>query len=184
MVDDDQEQLDRYRAGDRKAFDELVRRHQRAIFLLGLRYLGNVEDARDLGQRAFVQAYQQLGAFRGDARFRTWIYRIASNLALDALRKRSRDTRLEVALDTPQELGRVRDQLAELEENARLRAAVAALPPKQRLVVELRIFDDLSFREVGEIVDSSEAAAKVNFHHALKRLRVLLGPEHEEGEGR
>jgi RNA polymerase sigma-70 factor (ECF subfamily) len=132
-VDEDHELLARFRAGERKAFDELVRRHERPIFLLALRYLTNVEDARDVAQRAFVQAYQQLGAFRGDASFRTWVYRIAANLSLDALRKRGRDARLQLEAaenGAPEDLRRERDRLERLEERERLRGAVAALPPK------------------------------------------------------
>jgi RNA polymerase sigma-70 factor (ECF subfamily) len=171
----DEDLLARVRGGERNAFDELVRRHERSIYLLALRYLGVPEDARDVTQRAFVQAYRQLERFRGQASFRTWIYRIASNLALDTLRARGREARLAAELLEPAPVDG--DKLGEREERVRLRKAVAELPPKQRLVVELRIFDELPFREVAEIVGSSEDSAKVNFHHALKRLRALLGDE-------
>jgi len=169
----DEELLHRVRAGERGAFDELVRRHERRIFLLALRYLGQREDARDVTQRAFVQAYRQVERFRGESSFRTWIYRIAANLSLDALRARGRETRLVAELLEPAPVDG--DKLGEREERIRLRRAVAELPPKQRLVVELRIFDELPFREVAEVVGSSEDAAKVNFHHALKKLRAMLG---------
>jgi RNA polymerase sigma-70 factor (ECF subfamily) len=171
----DEDLLARVRSGERGAFDELVRRHERSIYLLALRYLGVPEDAKDVTQRAFVQAYRQLERFRGQASFRTWIYRIASNLALDTLRARGREARLAAELLEPAPVDG--DKLGEREERVRLRKAVAELPPKQRLVVELRIFDELPFREVAEIVGSSEDSAKVNFHHALKRLRALLGDE-------
>jgi RNA polymerase sigma-70 factor (ECF subfamily) len=171
----DEDLLGRVRGGERGAFDELVRRHERSIYLLALRYLGVPEDARDVTQRAFVQAYRQLERFRGQASFRTWIYRIASNLSLDTLRARGREARLAAELLEPAPVDG--DKLGEREERVRLRKAVAELPPKQRLVVELRIFDELPFREVAEIVGSSEDSAKVNFHHALKRLRALLGDE-------
>ena len=171
----DEDLLARVRGGERNAFGELVRRHERSIYLLALRYLGVPEDARDVTQRAFVQAYRQLERFRGQASFRTWIYRIASNLALDTLRARGREARLAAELLEPAPVDG--DKLGEREERVRLRQAVAELPPKQRLVVELRIFDELPFREVAEIVGSSEDSAKVNFHHALKRLRALLGDE-------
>jgi RNA polymerase sigma-70 factor (ECF subfamily) len=173
-ADEDRILLERFRSGDARAFESLVRRHERAIFLLAVRFVSDAEEARDVAQRAFVQAYQQLAAFRGEASFRTWIYRIASNLALDALRKRGREARLaEEASVQPVEPAR--DRLAQLEEHERLRQAVRLLPPKQRLVVELRVFEELTFREVAEVVGSSEDAAKVNFHHAVRRLRALLG---------
>lgn len=175
----DEDLLARVRGGERNAFDELVRRHERSIYLLALRYLGVPEDARDVTQRAFVQAYRQLERFRGQASFRTWIYRIASNLALDTLRARGREARLAAELlePAPVDGDKLPMSLDVREERVRLRRAVAELPPKQRLVVELRIFDELPFREVAEIVGSSEDSAKVNFHHALKRLRALLGDE-------
>lgn len=163
----DEELVERFRQGERAAFDELVKRHQRAILTLAHRILRSTEDARDVAQRAFVQVYRQLGRFRGESSFRTWLWRIAANLALDALRKRGRDARL--ALVPDERPGR--DLLAE----HRLRRALEELPERQRLVVELRAFEELSFREIGEIVGSSEDAAKVNFHHALKRLRQALG---------
>lgn len=177
--DDDAALLQRFRAGERKAFDALVKRHERAILMLAVRYLGSLDDARDVAQKAFVQAYQQLAGFRGEASFRTWIYRIAANLALDALRKRGREQRLVDEATPLDELERTRDRLAELEERERLRSAVALLPPKQRLVVELRVFEELSFREVAEVAGSTEDAAKVNFHHAVKRLKLLIGERDE-----
>jgi RNA polymerase sigma-70 factor (ECF subfamily) len=163
----DDELVERFRSGERTAFDELVRRHQRSILLLGHRILRSTEDARDVAQRAFVQAYRQLGRFRGESSFRTWLYRIAANLALDALRKRGREARLALVPDEREG----RDPFSE----HRLRRAVEELPDRQRLVVELRAFEELSFREIGELVGSTEDAAKMNFHHALKRLRQALG---------
>jgi RNA polymerase sigma-70 factor (ECF subfamily) len=174
----DEELVAKVRAGERGAFDDLVRRHQKSIFLLALRYLGQQEDARDVTQRAFVQAYRQVERFRGESSFRTWLYRIAANLALDALRARGRETRLVAELLEPAPPAPLdSDKLGEREERIRLRRAVAELPPKQRLVVELRIFEELPFREVAEVVGSTEDSAKVNFHHALKKLRAMLGEE-------
>jgi RNA polymerase sigma-70 factor (ECF subfamily) len=166
----DEELLARFRSGERGAFDELVRRHQRALFLLAQRILGSTEDARDVAQRAFVQAWRELPRFRGEARFRTWVYRIAANLAFDAARKRGRDRRL---LEIVPGEKSTHDPLAAI----KLRRAIAELPERQRLVIELRAFEELSFAEIGEVVGSTEDAAKMNFHHALKRLRKLLGDE-------
>jgi RNA polymerase sigma-70 factor (ECF subfamily) len=171
-VEDDRELVEKFRAGERRAFDELVRRHQGSIQRLSLRFLRDAEEARDLAQRAFVQAFERLETFRGEASFRTWVYRITVNLALSQVRKH-RPT-LEPLGETPAES--VEDR-ADDKTLSRLRAAVEKLPPKQRMCVELRSFEDLSFREVAEIVGCSEDAAKVNFHHALKRLRELMGEE-------
>ncbi len=171
-VEDDRELVAKFRAGERRAFDELVRRHQASIQRLSLRFLRDAEEARDLAQRAFVQAFERLETFRGEASFRTWVYRITVNLALSQVRKHR--PMMEPLKETAaeEESGRADDKTLQ-----RLRAAVEKLPPKQRLCVELRSFEDLSFREVAEIVGCSEDAAKVNFHHALKRLRELMGED-------
>jgi RNA polymerase sigma-70 factor (ECF subfamily) len=173
--DEDRELVERSLAGDRAAFDALVRKYQRSIFWLSHRYLKNEADAQDVAQRAFVQAFHRISGFRRRSSFKTWVYRIAINLALNAIRDRSR-RKLEPLGDHAQ--AESTDPLVAREEQRRLRAAIQELPPKQRMVVELRAFEELSFKEIGEIVDSSEDSAKVNYHHALKRLRVLM----QEGE--
>jgi RNA polymerase sigma-70 factor (ECF subfamily) len=174
--EDDRELVERFRAGERRAFDELVRRHQGSIQRLSLRFLRDAEEARDLAQRAFVQAFERLETFRGEASFRTWVYRITVNLALSQVRKH-RPTMAPLEDTAAEADPRAEEERAEEKTLARLRAAVEKLPPKQRLCVELRSFEDLSFREVAEIVGCSEDAAKVNFHHALKRLREMMGEE-------
>jgi RNA polymerase sigma-70 factor (ECF subfamily) len=172
---EDQRLVERFRGGDRAAFDELVRRHQRAVFFIARRYVRDDAEAKDLTQRAFVRAFQGVAGLRGSAAFRTWIYKIVANLALNHLRDHARlrpteDAGVDVAVE-PVGAGR----MAAAEDGARLRAAVARLPAKQRLVLELRVYDELPFREVAEVAGCSENAAKVNFHHAVKRLRELLG---------
>ncbi len=166
----------RYRTGDRSAFDELVRRYQRPLYYLALRYVRVEADAKDVAQRALVKAYSALAGFRADSSFRTWLYRIAINLCLNHLRDRKREEmRPEVgeALAAPPSGG---DRaLIERERGALLRDAIAELPPKQRMVLELRVYDELPFREVAELAGCSENSAKVNFHHAVKRLRAIIG---------
>jgi RNA polymerase sigma-70 factor (ECF subfamily) len=171
---EEQRLVERFRSGDRGAFGDLVQRHQRGVYFLVWRHVRHEEDARDITQAAFVRAWNNAGAFRGDSSFRTWIYRIASNLALNWLRDRGRwkldelsDQLVSDAVDAPELL----DQALAADQ---LRVAIAALPSKQRLVVDLRVQEGLSFREVAEIADCSEDAAKANFHHGLKRLRGLL----------
>jgi RNA polymerase sigma-70 factor (ECF subfamily) len=173
-ADPDLPLVERFRAGERRAFDELVRRHQRAIFAVARRYLRNDADAADVAQQTFVRAFKALDGFRGAASVRSWLYRIAINVALNHVRDHAREKSQEI------EEGRLTtnatgpQRIIAGEDAARLRAAVAELPPKQRMVLELRVFDDLSFREVAELADCTENAAKVNFHYAVKRLKELL----------
>ncbi|HUH02706.1 MAG TPA: sigma-70 family RNA polymerase sigma factor [Kofleriaceae bacterium] len=179
-IDRDQELIDRFRGGEARAFDELVRRYQQPVFYLCLRYLKNDADSKDVSQRAFVRAFQKLETFRGESTFRTWLYRIAINLSLNYLRdhRREQPTEISDAALTRGPTGPMR--IIGDEQSIRLRAAIEALPPKQRQVLELRIFDELPFREVAALADCTENAAKVNFHHAVKKLRALLAAQAEE----
>ena len=177
-TDPDRLLVEQFHAGERAAFDQLVRRHQKGMWRLVLRYVRRDADAQDVTQLAFVRAFKGLGSFRGSASVRSWLYRIAINCALSWLR----DHRRELPSEIPDEALVIEHaspgRIADGETTVRLRAAIAQLPPKQKLVLELRIFDDLSFREVAELADCSENTAKVNFHYAVKRLRDILGDEH------
>ena len=142
------------------------------------RYLKRDADASDVTQQVFVRAFRGLGAFRGAATVRSWLYRIAINTALSWIRDHRREQPAEIAEDALVEAHPGPARLAEGQDGVRLRAAIAQLPPKQKLVLELRVFDDLSFKEVAELADCSENTAKVNFHYAVKRLRDILGGAH------
>lgn len=178
-LDPDRDLVERFREGERTAFDHLVRRHQRGMWHLVRRYVKSDADASDVTQQAFVRAFRGLASFRGAASVRSWLYRIAINCALSWLRDHRREQPAEIAEDAliDQHLSPARIEGSEL--NTRLREAIAQLPPKQKMVLELRVFDDLSFKEVSELADCSENTAKVNFHYAVKRLRDILGAEHE-----
>ena len=174
-TDPDLEIAERFRGGDRAAFDQLVRRHQRGVWYLVRRYVKRDADASDVTQQAFVRAFRGLAAFRGAASVRSWLYRIAINCALTWLRDHRREEPTEIAEDALVEDHQAPARMLSGERGARLRAAIAQLPPKQKIVLELRVFDDLSFREVAELADCTENTAKVNFHYAVKRLRDILG---------
>ena len=178
-ADPDQELAERFRDGDRTAFDALVRRHQKGMWRLIRRYVKSDADAADVTQLAFVRAFRGLAAFRGTATVRSWLYRIAINCALSWLRDHRREQPAEIGEDALTEDNPAPARLSASDDRARLRAAIAQLPPKQKLVLELRVFDDLAFREVADLADCSENTAKVNFHYAVKRLRDILGGEHE-----
>jgi RNA polymerase sigma-70 factor (ECF subfamily) len=171
--DPDADLVARFLAGDRSAFDALVRRHQAAVRRLVLRYVKSDADAKDITQVAFVRAFEKLNAFRGDAAFRTWLFRIAINLALNHVRGTPAD--LEPIGDVAAFTSSLQtSRLVAAEVWRKVSARLDDLPPKQRLALELRIFHDLSFEEVAVIAGFSEESAKANFHHAVKRLRGLL----------
>jgi RNA polymerase sigma-70 factor, ECF subfamily len=176
-VDPDAALVTQFLAGDRGAFDALVRKHQASVHRLVLRYVKSDADAKDITQVAFVRAFEKLGEFRGEAAFRTWLFRIAVNLALNHIRGRPPDlapiddvAAFTTSLET--------SQLVAAEVWRKVSARLDELPPKQRLALELRIFHDLSFEEVAAVAGFSAESAKANFHHAVRRLRGLLPSVH------
>ncbi len=173
-ADPDRELVERFRAGERGAFDLIVRRHQKGMWRLARRYVKHDADAADVTQLAFVKAFHALISFRGAATVRSWLYRIAINCALTWIRDHRREQPQAIAEDALVASGSATATMISGEDSARLRTAIGALPPKQKLVLELRVFDDLSFKEVAELAECSENTAKVNFHYAVKRLREIL----------
>lgn len=173
----DAELAERARAGDRTAFEAIVRRYQKPLFRAALRYVRRDADAADVCQRAFVRAFKSLESLQKTRSLRSWLYRIAINLSLNHIRDRRDDAPLDLDALPATSAPVGTDRLIAGEQRRALVAAIAELPPKQRAVLELRIYDELPFREVAEIVGSSENAAKVNYHHAVKRLRAILGKE-------
>jgi RNA polymerase sigma-70 factor, ECF subfamily len=168
--------LDRARSGDEAALDAIVARHYRAVYEVTYRVLGDPELASDAAQEAFIKAIGALGTFRGDASLRTWLLRIATNTARSAGRKST--SRREVALE-PESVGAgsgpdPASQAVTRTEAERASRALERLPEKQRLAVSLRIYQDLSHREIAAVLGSSEGAARVNYHLGIKRLRELL----------
>ena len=163
--------------GATDAFDVLVTRHRRAVYHVCYRFVNNHEDAADLTQDTFVRAWKALAKFRGQARFSTWVHRIAVNVSLN-----------QVSLKTPR--GEAVDfdampdtrepapgqSLVVAERQAMVRAAVAALPPRQRTALILRTYHELSHQEVADLVGTSVGAVKANVFHALANLRRRLGP--------
>ena len=172
----DEELVRQARAGDESAQDELVDRHHAVVYRTVLGILGDADDAADATQETFMRAFRALGRFRGEARFRTWLLTIAANAARGMHRKRERrrEKPLEEAPDVPASGRDGSDAASETEEVERVRRLLAKLPEKQRLAVQLRTQEGLSFKEVAEIIGSSEGAARVNYFHGIRRLRGLM----------
>jgi RNA polymerase sigma-70 factor (ECF subfamily) len=175
----------RAQRGDRVALGLLVRRHQRAVYVLCLRYVGDADEAADLCQKAFVRVMAKLGDLREAGVFRAWVLRIGAHLSLNHIRDHARfvsdDQESERAADPFADHHRslatpVLERLEAAETAAALRGVVRTLPTKQRMTLELRIYEDLPFREIAVALGISEGAAKVNFHYAVRKLRGLLAP--------
>ncbi len=166
------------RAGAADAFDVLVTRHRRAVYQVCHRFVNNHEDASDLTQDAFVRAWKALPGFRGQARFSTWLHRIAVNVSLNKVSlKTPRGEAIDFDLVADTREPAPGQALAAAERQALVRAAVAALPPRQRAALILRTYHDLSHQEVAAIVGTSVGAVKANVFHALANLKKRLGPQ-------
>jgi RNA polymerase sigma-70 factor (ECF subfamily) len=168
------------RAGDREAFEEVVRATYAETYTLALRLTGNEEDAKDVVQESYLRAYKGLKRFRGDAAFTTWLYRITANCAATNATKRARhrhddlDDELQVADSRPEYDPEARADAAVLRQ--RLLAGLDSLPPRLRAVVVLRDVYDLPHEAIAAELGISEAAAKVRLHRARQRLRERLFP--------
>jgi RNA polymerase sigma-70 factor (ECF subfamily) len=171
--------------GDDDSFGELFRRHEGLVLAIVRRYARSPEDAADLVQRTFLRAFE---ATRHTLRktplkavpFRRWLVRVAVNLSKNHVRDayRARRVPLEEAAHAAVEPG-APEAILRREREERLRAAILRLPRRQREVMTLRIDAELSFSEIADILEIGENAAKVNFHHATRRLRRVLEKEAE-----
>jgi RNA polymerase sigma-70 factor (ECF subfamily) len=171
---DDRQLVEACLAGRRDAFDLIVERHQRRIYRLCYRFVGNHEDASDLAQDVFVRAFRALAGFKGQSAFGTWLHRIAVNVCLN--RVSSKTPRIEALDDRHIDQRGERPDAAVLrtERAAYVRAAIARLPRKQRATLILRIYHELPHEEIAGILGASVGAVKANFFHALANLKKLL----------
>jgi len=177
----------RAQAGDRAAFDALIRAYDQNVLRLALQVVGSPEEARDLYQEAFLKVYRSIRHFRAEAKFSTWLYRVVMNVCLDHLRRRN--VRKEVPVAPPQD-GEPEffqtlpdDRPAVNPERAtrsreigqRIRSALERLNPRERMVFELKHFEGLRLRAIGEICQTSEETVKNCLFRATQKLRTELG---------
>jgi RNA polymerase sigma-70 factor, ECF subfamily len=181
------ELVNKAKAGDRQAFDDLVKATYADAFTLATRLMGNEEDASDVVQDAYLRAYRAIGRFRGDARFTTWLYRIVANCAATALSRRGRhrhDELDEAMALVDDHVDRDPERKAsDSYDRVRVQGALSALPEKLRVVVVLRDVYDLPHEAIAAELGITETAAKVRLHRARKKLRARLYPIREEIEG-
>lgn len=179
----DLELVEDFKNGRVEGFNELVKRHQQKVYWLVRRTLGNHNDADDVTQEVFVRVYEALKHFRGEANFYTWLYRIATNLSLNALRKKrikefvgieNVSTQLIETNDGPVE------QLAQKEYAAILHRAIDRLPPRQKLVFTMRYYDELPYEDMAKILKRSVGGLKANYFHALKKIQHYVKQELEK----
>ena len=184
MEQNDRAFVTKARSGDKDAFRTLVERHARVLFRLASRMTGNAEDAEDVVQESFLRAWRQLDRFDERASFGTWMYRIATNCALDMVRLRKRRNQTPAAADD------AGDGMAELpsmepspermalsgEVRRRLAAAMNQLSETERAAFVLRHFEGLRVEEISQVLECQPGAAKHSVFRAVQKLRRALEP--------
>jgi len=176
-------------AGDRLAFEELVRRYDRDVLRLAMNLVRRVEDARDIYQESFLRVYRNLYRFRFECSFYTWLYRIVTNVALDHLRRRTsrREDQAPVAEDTESGTRDFFDRQPEMraaanpersllgrELGAQIASALERLSSRERVVFEMKHYQGLKLRAIGDLLGTSEETVKNSLFRATRKLRASL----------
>lgn len=170
-ADNDWARILESRNGDSEAFEQLVRGHQRMIYSLCYRMTGSAADAEDLVQETFIHAHRHLGSFRAEARFSSWLYRIALNLCLNWKKRKQRQDRLHEKWAE-----QVEDAAAPETggESQRVQQALLKLPAKQRAAIVLTLYDGLSHAEAAQALRCSETTISWRVFAARGKLRRML----------
>jgi RNA polymerase sigma-70 factor (ECF subfamily) len=174
--------------GDEQAFERLVRTYDQSVLRIALNLLRSPEDARDVYQEAFLRVYRNLHSFRFDCSFHTWLYRIVTNICLDHLRKRKVLREEAPVIDSIEgpidRMERVEEESAHanpersmfnVQLGARIDVALGRLSPRERMVFELRHYQGLRLRNIGDVLGTTEEAAKNCLFRATQKMRVVLG---------
>lgn len=176
--------------GDRLAFDELVRRYDREVLRLALNLVHRAEDARDIYQESFLRVYRNLHRFRFECSFYTWLYRITTNVALDYLRRRTSHREDQAPVLPDETEGSTRDFFDRQPESSaasnpeqslfgreigeRIQEAMKTLSPRERTVFEMKHYQGLRLRAIGEFLGTSEETVKNSLFRATRKLRASL----------
>ena len=176
------------RLGNRHAFEVLINRHQRSVLNFIFRFLGNRADAEDLTQEVFLRVWKAAGTYKPDAKFTTWLYRIATNLCINRqhairIRKLFVQSHVQEQIQNSKDSSIIgesagilspEERLIDSEQSVRLLNALNELPAKQRVAIVLRIYDEMSYQEIAQIMDRSVSSvdsllirAKKNLHRKL-----------------
>jgi RNA polymerase sigma-70 factor (ECF subfamily) len=180
--------MGRVRLRNQHAFEVLIHRHQRSVLNFIFRFMGNRTDAEDLTQEVFLRVWKAVGTFRPDAKFTTWLYRIATNLCINkqrAIRTRRlfaqshsqeqrRDSKDSFITGEGAELLTPEDRFIDSEQSVQLLNALNELPTSQRLAIILKIYDEMSYQEIAQIMDRTVAAVDSLLIRAKKNLRKKL----------
>lgn len=160
-------------AGNRNSFSVLVKKYQRSLLRLSLRFVKDLATAEDAVQETFIKAFEKLDTFAGRASFRSWLFQIAVNTSRNKLRER-KDGMVDIENVNLSTGPTAEIHLSNKALSKMIQDFVETLPEKQRVSMELRIYEDLSFKEIAELMDCPYDTAKANYRHALMKLKDHL----------
>ncbi|TCT17244.1 RNA polymerase sigma (SigW) subunit [Melghiribacillus thermohalophilus] len=178
------QKIQQVKKGDQSAFEEIVSFYQNKVFQICYRMLGNSHEAEDAAQETFVRAYMNIHSFDEKRKFSTWLYRIATNLSIDRIRKKKPDCFLDAEIkgsdgltmysqmSTDQRLPEEEVESMELQDY--IQKQILSLPPKYRSVIVLRYVDELSLQEISEVLDMPIGTVKTRIHRGREALRKKL----------
>ncbi len=174
----DQELIEEVRAGHRASFSELVKRHQRGMLRLSMRFMKDLDTAQDVVQDAFIKSYEKLNMFEGRSSFKSWLYQITVNTARNKLRENRYDMTdiedVQLSVAPIAEMKLVHVAVRDL-----IQVQVDRLPFKQKTALVLRVYEDMSFTEIAEVMQCPYDTAKANYRHALLKLKEIFETQDE-----
>lgn len=181
--DPDRELIAACRIGDRQAFNELVRHHKGRVYTIAVRLLEDYHEAEDIAQETFFKAYEGIAAFRGDAKFSTWLYRICYNLCLNYLERKKRNPGHDSLPETLADpVASLPEQLIAQERRGFVQQALACLTPEFREVVVLYYTGQLSYEEIATLQELPIGTVRSRLHRGRQELKERLRPHLQEEE--
>ncbi|MBP9191562.1 MAG: sigma-70 family RNA polymerase sigma factor [Ignavibacteria bacterium] len=177
IASSDEELISSFLNGDKTAFNFIVRKYQKKVYMIIRKMVLDHDDADDITQEVFLKIYRSLGDFRGDSKFFTYIYKIAVNFSLNHLNRNkkilSRKSDIDNAFISSDD--KIADELMISKDRTRLiEEAIETLPAQQRAVFNMRYYDNLSYEDISNILNKSVGGMKANYFHAIKRLEKFL----------
>ncbi|MCQ2011307.1 RNA polymerase sigma factor SigW [Sporolactobacillus sp. STSJ-5] len=179
--------IKKIRKGDQQAFAELVERYKNSVFAICLRMVGNAQEAEDLSQEAFIRAYNHIDQYDHERKFSTWLFRIATNLSIDFLRRRKNVVSLDAVVPSteglslnamlPDEGEQPEDRIVRKETEEMVQGEIKKLPEKYRSAVVLKYIEDLSLKEISEIMEIPVGTVKTRIHRGREMLRKNMMAE-------
>lgn len=177
-IKDDQTYIDKTLKGDTNAFAYLIDKYKNMVFTLALKMVKHKEEAEEISQDTFIKAYKNLAKFKGEAKFSTWLYKIAYHRCLDCIKKNKEkyqiDTINEITINKIQSTDTILESIERKERAKIIEQCMLELPEDERSILWFFYFEELSLKEIVDITELSEANVKVKLHRARKRLLQII----------